>query len=175
MAIIEEVHDEVVSIPEKMDILTIDDKQADKQVDKQAGDSGSPNPTKITDSDSTSLLPSQYQDASVSDEYATDGIGNYPRMTKKSLRKLCKENKHYITPYLNDNLYMHMKGWWKIENMEEYKVVLQTKGQKGQKRSKKVKKKSKMVKKGQKRSKKVKKSQNRSKLSQKDHENTQKA
>ena len=139
MAIIEEVHDEVVSIPEKMDILTIDDKQADKQVDKQAGDSGSPNPTKITDSDSTSLLPSQYQDASVSDEYATDGIGNYPRMTKKSLRKLCKENKHYITPYLNDNLYMHMKGWWKIENMEEYKVVLQTKGQKGQKRSKKVK------------------------------------
>jgi dynein assembly factor 1 len=119
MAIIEEVHDEVVSIPEvhdevasipeKMDILTIDEKQA-------GGDS-IPVPIKIADS---KLLPSQYQDATVSDQYASDGIGNYPRMTKKSLRKLCKENKHYITPYLNDNLYMHMKGWWKIENMEEY-------------------------------------------------------
>merc|ERR1712066_769248 len=53
-------------------------------------------------------------------EFHSDGIGNYPRMTRKSLRKLCKENKHYITPYLNDNLYMHMKGWWKIENLEEY-------------------------------------------------------
>ena len=41
-------------------------------------------------------------------------------MNSVSLKKLCIENKLYTTPHINDKLYLHYKGFSKIQNLEEF-------------------------------------------------------
>lgn len=41
-------------------------------------------------------------------------------MDKAALRKLCKETGLYTTPALNDKLYLHYKGFNRVENLEEF-------------------------------------------------------
>lgn len=42
------------------------------------------------------------------------------RMTPKFLVDHCKKHKLYVTPELNDVLYLHFQGFMKIENLEKY-------------------------------------------------------
>ncbi|KAK1947444.1 Dynein assembly factor 1 [Phytophthora citrophthora] len=41
-------------------------------------------------------------------------------MEKKLLKKLCRDNDLYMTPSINDRLYLHYKGFRSIKNLEEY-------------------------------------------------------
>jgi dynein assembly factor 1 len=44
-------------------------------------------------------------------------------MTTDVLRRLCKEQKLYTTPSINDKLYLHYKGFNRIQNLDEYTGV----------------------------------------------------
>ena len=41
-------------------------------------------------------------------------------LTEDYLRELCAENQQYENPALNDTLYLHFKGFHKIECLEKY-------------------------------------------------------
>ena len=41
-------------------------------------------------------------------------------MTKKVLLDICKKLELYRTPELNDKLFLHYKGFRRVENLEEY-------------------------------------------------------
>ena len=47
-------------------------------------------------------------------------LDDLPVMTKAELQKVALEQGGYATPNLNDTLYLHFKGYRKIENLEEY-------------------------------------------------------
>jgi hypothetical protein len=44
----------------------------------------------------------------------------YNAITERFLRDLCEENGQFLTPHLNDTLYLHYKGFRKIEKLDKY-------------------------------------------------------
>ena len=54
---------------------------------------------------------------SVEDADVLDGL---PVMSKSELKRVALEHGGYHTPSLNDTLYLHFKGYRRIENLEEY-------------------------------------------------------
>lgn len=44
----------------------------------------------------------------------------YNVLTERFIRDLCEENNQFLTPHLNDTLYLHYKGFRKIQKLEKY-------------------------------------------------------
>ena len=51
---------------------------------------------------------------------AEKGTLGVPTMTKEEIRQSCVENGGYETAELNDKLYLHFRGFKKIENLDAY-------------------------------------------------------
>ena len=41
-------------------------------------------------------------------------------LTERFIKELCEKNGQFTTPALNDTLYLHYKGFQKIQNLESY-------------------------------------------------------
>ncbi|KAL3816446.1 hypothetical protein ACHAXA_001028 [Cyclostephanos tholiformis] len=54
------------------------------------------------------------------DKNETDLLDGLPLMSKSELQRAALEHGGYATPYLNDTLYLHFKGYRRIENLGEY-------------------------------------------------------
>lgn len=57
-------------------------------------------------------------------EESIKNLGGLPEMTLDEIKLSCLENNGYETPELNDKLYLHFRGFKRIENLELYTGIL---------------------------------------------------
>ncbi|XP_013388154.1 dynein assembly factor 1, axonemal-like [Lingula anatina] len=120
MPLIEEIGDDVPICVEEGNKIEIKDIQGEDEIMQEKLKKEGEEDNKVKEKREEESQAESVSQKDADTEKKEEEKDKWPRLNKKMLRDHCKALKLYLTPELNDVLYLHYKGIFKIESLEEY-------------------------------------------------------